>query len=113
MQPIQNKSGLYENLEGRIQECKKSILSNRRSEEDWKIFNSIIKQLNRREEILKFDNLRKESLGKIKNFSALNELPNFSLKELKYNKQPFLSERIKVNELNYYFQIQFLVLQKP
>ena len=42
-------------------------------------------------------------MSKIKNFSALNELPNFSLKELKYNKQPFLSERIKVNELNYYF----------
>ena len=34
------------------------------AKEDWKIFNSIIKQLNRREEILKFDNLRKESLGK-------------------------------------------------
>ena len=97
------QSGLYENLEGRIQECKKASYPIGEAKEDWKIFNSIIKQLNRREEILKFDNLRKESLGKIKNFSALNELPNFSLKELKYNKQPFLSERIKVNELNYYF----------
>ena len=73
-----------------IQECKKASYPIGEAKEDWKIFNSIIKQLNRGKEILKFDNLRKESLGKIKNFSALNELPNFSLKEVKYNKQPFL-----------------------
>ena len=83
------QNGLYENLEGRIQECKKASYPIGEAKEDWKIFNSIIKQLNRGEEILKFDNLRKESLEKIKNFSALNELPNFSLKEVKYNKQPF------------------------
>ena len=39
------QNGLYENLEGRIQECKKASYPIGEALEDWKIFNRIIKKL--------------------------------------------------------------------
>ena len=39
------QNGLYENLEGRIQECKKAAYPIGEAKEDWKIFNMIIKKL--------------------------------------------------------------------
>ena len=40
------QNGLYENLEGRVQECKKASYPIGEALEDWKIFNLIIKKLN-------------------------------------------------------------------
>ena len=39
------QNGLYENLEGRVQECKKASYPIGESLEDWKIFNRIIKKI--------------------------------------------------------------------
>ena len=39
------QNGLYENLEGRVQECKKASYPIGDALEDWKIFNLILKKL--------------------------------------------------------------------
>ena len=39
------QNGLYENLEGRVQECKKASYPIGESLEDWKIFNLILNKL--------------------------------------------------------------------
>ena len=56
------QNGLYENLEGRLQECKKASYPIGEALEDWKIFNQIIKKIGQQEELSNFDQLRKEVL---------------------------------------------------
>ena len=69
------QNGLYENLEGRIQECKKASYPIGEALEDWKIFNQIIKKLGSKDYKVKFDELRKEVLETVPNFLEINELP--------------------------------------
>ena len=97
------QNGLYENLEGRVQECKKASYPIGDSKEDWKIFNLIIKKISEQESTLKFDLLRKEALSLVKNFSAVNDLPKFEKSESKKEKSDFLNEEIKIKDINYYF----------
>ena len=100
---MQEQNGLYENLEGRIQECKKASYPIGDALEDWKIFNLILKKLNKNEDLSKFDVLRKEVLNSIPNFSKLNELPIFKEVEIKDTSPTFTSEEITVKELDYYY----------
>ena len=72
------QNGLYENLEGRVQECKKASYPIGESLEDWKIFNRIIKKIGITENLTNFDQLRKEVLNTIPNFSEINHLPSLS-----------------------------------
>jgi NADH-quinone oxidoreductase subunit G len=97
------QNGLYENLEGRVQECKKASYPIGEALEDWKIFNRIIYNLNTRTEKLNFDLLRKEVLSTIKNFSNIDELPKFTEIKNSSIKTNFLSEEIFVRELDYYY----------
>ena len=97
------QNGLYENLEGRVQECKKASYPIGEAKEDWKIFNSILKRLGTKDDILKFDILRNESLSLIKNFSKINELPEFKFNKSKKNTSEFISEEIFIKNLDYYF----------
>ena len=71
------QNGLFENLEGRVQESKKASYPIGEALEDWKIFNLILKKLGKFNDLSKFDSLRKEVLNLIPNFTKLNELPNF------------------------------------
>ncbi len=97
------QNGLYENLEGRIQECKKASYPIGEALEDWKIFNRIIKRLGSKEKATKFDELRKEVLETISNFSEINELPkNLDIK-INNIETSFFSEKIFVRELDYYY----------
>ena len=57
------QNGLYENLEGRVQECKKASYPIGEALEDWKIFNLILKALGKNENLSNFDSLRKEVLN--------------------------------------------------
>ena len=97
------QNGLYENLEGRVQECKKASYPIGEALEDWKIFNRIIKKIGSKDELNKFDQLRKEVLDMIPNFFEINQLS--SVLENKHNKfkTNFISEDIIVRELDYYF----------
>ena len=56
------QNGLYENLEGRVQECKKASYPIGEALEDWKILNLILKALGKNENLLNFDSLREEVL---------------------------------------------------
>jgi len=97
------QNGLFENLEGRVQECKKASYPIGESLEDWKIFNRIIKQIGNKENLTNFDQLRKEVLNIIPNFSQINQLP--SLPEIQNNdfETNFFSENVSVRELDYYY----------
>ena len=96
------QEGLYENLEGRVQECKKASYPIGEALEDWKIFNRIIKKMGLND-TTNFDQLRKEVLNSIPNFSELNELPkNVKSKNSKIQSN-FVSEKITIRELDYYY----------
>ena len=97
------QNGLYENLEGRVQECKKASYPIGEALEDWKILNLILKALGKNENLLSFDSLRKEVLKSIPNFSKLNELPYFKDCELINTSPYFESEEINIKELDYFF----------
>ncbi len=97
------QDGLYENLEGRIQECKKASYPIGESLEDWKIFNKIIKKLSIQEKTSNFDQLRKEVLNIIPNFSNLNDLPKKEVVKKNEIKANYISEEIVIRELDYYY----------
>ncbi len=97
------QNGLYENLEGRVQECKKASYPIGEALEDWKIFNLIIKKLIKTENLSNFSLLRKEVLNSIPNFTKINELPLYKDSENKKITTNFLSEEIIINELDYFY----------
>ena len=97
------QNGLYENLEGRIQECKKASYPIGEALEDWKIFNQIIKKLGFKDYKFNFDELRKEVLETAPNFLGINELPKKSVIKTNNIETSFFSEKIFVRELDYYY----------
>ena len=97
------QNGLYENLEGRVQECKKASYPIGEALEDWKIFNLIMKKLGKTKDLSKFDLLRKEVLNFIPNFSKLNELPVYKDSLSKDLETNFISEDILIKELDYFY----------
>ena len=97
------QNGLYENLEGRLQECKKASYPIGEALEDWKIFNKIIKTMGRQEESSSFDQLRKEVLSNIPNFSKINELPKHTETKNSNIEASFISEEVLIREIDYYY----------
>ena len=97
------QNGLYENLEGRIQEGKKASYPIGEALEDWKIFNRIIKKLGFKDKTDNFDELRKEVLETVPNFSEINELPKKPVIKTNNIETSFFSEKIFVRELDYYY----------
>ena len=97
------QNGLYENLEGRVQECKKASYPIGEALEDWKIFNLIIKKTGMSHDLLNFEKLRKEVLNLIPNFTKLNNLPSFNESKINQNKSDFFSEQIDIKEIDYFY----------
>ena len=97
------QNGLFENLEGRVQECKKATYPIGEALEDWKIFNMILKGLGKKEKLSNFDSLRKEVLKLIPNFTKLNALPRFKDSVVDNITSNFVSEEVNIKELDYYF----------
>ena len=97
------QNGLYENLEGRLQECKKASYPIGEALEDWKIFNLILKKLEKSQNVSNFDSLRKDVLNIIPNFTEINELPSFKESEFENKAIDFVSEKINIKELDYFF----------
>ena len=97
------QNGLYENLEGRLQECKKASYPIGEALEDWKIFNKIIKTMGQQEESSSFDQLRKEVLSNIPNFSKINELPKHTETKNSNIEASFISEEVLIREIDYYY----------
>ena len=98
------QNGLYENLEGRVQECKKASYPIGDALEDWKIFNLILKALGKNENLFNFGSLRKEVFNLIPNFTELNELPSFKECEINNVAQNFINDEVlNIRTLDYYF----------
>ncbi len=97
------QNGLYENLEGRVQECKKASYPIGEAIEDWKIFNLLLKKIDKNENLLNFEKLRKEVLDLIPNFTKINELPILKINDQKNSPSNFFSEEVIIKELDYYF----------
>ena len=68
-----------------------------------KIFNILIGKLGHKNELLKFELLREESLNSIQNFSKINELIEFKKVLLDKIKTEFVSEDINIKYLDYYY----------
>jgi len=97
------EDGLYSNLEGRIQECRKASYPTGESKEDWEIFNLISQKLNDKILASSHKYLRDEVLKLIPNFSTLNNLPNIkNTVNIKKN-STFTNEEVEINKIDYYF----------
>ena len=62
-----------------------------------------VKKLNIKEKTLNFDELRKEVLETVPNFSEINELPKKSVIKTNNIETSFFNEKISVRELDYYY----------
>ena len=99
------QKGLYSNLEGRLQECRKASYPPGESMEDWKIFNLISQKLDNTNIIKNSFTLRNELLKSIPNYSNINSLPKkiLNTENNTLQKYEFLKENIKINKIDYYF----------
>ena len=63
----------------------------------------MLKKLEKNDHLTNFDNLRKEVLSLIPNFTKLNELPSF--KDIRTSNQSsyFVNEEVFIKQLDYFF----------
>ena len=96
------ENGLFQNLEGRVQECRKASYPIGDAREGWKILNNISLELKKEKLFNSFSTLRKEVLERIINFTKLNDLPKYKKPSVK-NINDFKKEKIFINQIDYYF----------
>ena len=97
------QNGLYSNLEGRVQECKKASYPIGESLEDWRIFNLILKKLEKTDNLNNFEELKKTAIHSIINFSEMNNLPKRIVNKSEKINSDFKNEEILIKKLDYYF----------
>ena len=97
------QNGLYSNLEGRIQECRKASYPPGDSLENWKIFNLISKKIDNNILFKNFEYLREELIKSINSFSGINNLPIIKLENYEKKILDFKNDQIKINKIDYYF----------
>ena len=97
------KSGLYINLEGRVQKCNKASYPIGVSLDDWEIFNLITEKYKKEKLFLNFDDLRKLTLKKVRNFNQIDQLPSSEFKKTKKKDTEFIKEDIQLDKIDYYF----------
>tara|TARA_Y100001970_G_scaffold251334_1_gene324021 strand:+ start:4780 stop:6810 length:2031 start_codon:yes stop_codon:yes gene_type:complete len=97
------QNGLYINLEGRLQKCLKASYPPGSSKEDWKIFNLINKKLKNDILFKNFQELRENTLNKIKNHSDYDLLPKTNHNSLTPEESEFFVENIEIKKSDYYF----------
>jgi len=98
------QDGIFANLEGRIQECRKASYPTNEAMEDWKIFNLISKSLFKSDLFSDFSSIRKIALNEIANFSQIDLLP--LKKEIINHSGPFTisDEKIEIRPIDYYYR---------
>jgi NADH-quinone oxidoreductase subunit G len=97
------QNGLFENLEGRIQECKKASYPTSEALEDWKIFNLINSSLNNSDLFLDFSSIRKLALQKIPLFSEIDLLPKNKKPDKTNTSLEVFNEKINIKNIDYYY----------
>ena len=63
------QNGLFSNLEGRVQECRKASYPAGDAKEDWKILSLISEKIDNKKLFKSFEVLRNEAIKEIKIFS--------------------------------------------
>ena len=96
------ENGLYQNLEGRVQECRKASYPAGNAFESWKVLNKLTNAYKNKNLFDSFHTLREEALKKIINFESINTLPNYKEPSKKIINS-FKSEKILINPIDYYF----------
>tara|TARA_B100001093_G_scaffold292448_1_gene279157 strand:+ start:390 stop:2444 length:2055 start_codon:yes stop_codon:yes gene_type:complete len=96
------QDGLFSNLEGRVQECRKASYPPGHAKEDWKIFNLILKKMNINNLAENHNYLREKVLKLIPNFTYLNEIPKKKLSNKEKTNAEYFDEKISINQLDYY-----------
>jgi len=86
-----------------LQKCLKASYPPGSSKEDWKIFNLINKRLKNNFIFKNFQELREDTLKKIKNHSDYGLLPKTNTKLIKPEYAEFFSENVEIKQLDYYF----------
>tara|TARA_B100000579_G_scaffold137241_1_gene111333 strand:+ start:4573 stop:6630 length:2058 start_codon:yes stop_codon:yes gene_type:complete len=97
------QDGLYSNLEGRIQKCRKASYPTGKSFEDWKIFNLITKKLKNNNLVKDKISLREEAFKIIPNFLKIDQLPKNIIKKNNKKTSSFKDEKINVTSIDYYY----------
>ena len=97
------QEGLFINLEGRVQECRKASYPTGDSKEDWKIFNLISNKLFNVNLFNDLKSIRNEVLELIPGFAKINELPKKIFGNNLKNKIEFINEKIIIKKIDYYY----------
>ncbi len=96
------ENGLYQNLEGRVQECRKASYPAGDALEGWKIVNNISIAFKKDKLFNSFNTLREEVLNNLINFTEINNLPKYKSPLAKIDNK-FENEKIFINHIDYYF----------
>ena len=97
------QDGLFSNLEGRVQECRKASYPIGDAKRDWTIFNLLFNSIKGSNLFKSFKEIRDACLKEIKNFSSLDALPLRMVSQKNNNELKFEDERISIDEVDYYF----------
>ena len=96
------ENGLYQNLEGRVQECRKASYPAGEAIENWKILNKLNYSYKNKNLFTSYNSLKEEVLKNIINFKDINKLPKFKEPSKKIN-NIFKNEKIHLSQIDYYF----------
>ena len=97
------QDGLFANIEGRIQECRKASYPTNEAMEDWKIFNLISKNLYKTNVFDNFLSIRKLALKEIPMFSEIDLLPVKNKTTNTVNLSLVENEKIEIKPIDYYY----------
>ena len=97
------QNGLYINLEGRVQECRKASYPPGNSLEDWKIFNLILDKLEKELKNKNYQKIKELTLNNIVNFSKIDSNTKNKLTVNKKKEYDFIHEKIEIKKIDYYF----------
>ncbi len=98
------QDGLYANVEGRVQECKKASYPPGDAKEDYEVLNLIYNKIFNENLYKNHNDLRDETIGSLKNFSKINQLPQInSYQSSNVQNYKFENEKVNLEDFDYYF----------
>ena len=93
------QDGFFTNLEGRIQKAYKASYPPGEAKEDWQIINDLSETINNK----KLFNDKEELLSSLQNYLNLFIEKNLSKNDSPVHDLVFQSEKIKINNIDYYY----------